>query len=133
MDFQEYKCGSLRAREIEANIKRLKNIEFKKGYEFKQLKKAIQTQGKSDYSMKKALNYMNNYLQELEKYSHLDNYNKLMNELQKYKNPISFYEFMSKNELTQDLTYQSDQYFSQQAFNSYLEDLGININEDSIS
>ena len=132
MDFQEHKCGSARVREIEANIGRLKNIETKTGYDFKKLKEAIQLQGKSDYSMRKSITYKQNYLNVLEKYSHLDNYDKLMDELKKYNNPISFYEFMSQNELTQDLTYQSDQYFTQQAFNSYLHDLGIEIEEDSI-
>ena len=133
MDFQGHKCGSGRVREIEANIGRLKSIETKTGYAFKKLKDAIQTQGKSDYSMRKAINYKQNYLNVLEKYSHLDNYDKLMNELKKHNTPLSFYDFMSQNELSQDLTYQSDQYFTQQAFNSFLEDLGIEIEEDTIS
>lgn len=133
MDFQKHKCGSGRVREIEANIGRLKSIETKTGYAFKKLKEAIQIQGKSDYSMKKAITYKQNYLNVLEKYSHLDNYDKLMNELKKHNNPISFYEFMSQNELSQDLTYQSDQYYTQQAFNSFLQDLGIEIEEDTIS
>lgn len=133
MDFQKHKCGSGRVREIEANIGRLKSIETKTGYAFKKLKEAIQIQGKSDYSMKKAITYKQNYLNVLEKYSHLDNYDKLMNELKKHNNPLSFFEFMSQNELSQDLTYQSDQYYTQQAFNSFLQDLGIEIEEDTIS
>lgn len=133
MDFQKHKCGSGRVREIEANIGRLKSIETKTGYAFKKLKEAIQIQGKSDYSMKKAITYKQNYLNVLEKYSHLDNYDKLMNELKKHSNPLSFFEFMSQNELSQDLTYQSDQYYTQQAFNSFLQDLGIEIEEDTIS
>ena len=40
--------------EIEAQIKNLKQIENKKGYEFKRLKERIQNVGRSDYIMKKA-------------------------------------------------------------------------------
>lgn len=127
------KMGNEHIREIQANINRLKGIEFKKGQEFRDLKRSIQIRGKSDYSYKKALTYMQNYLNELEKYSHLENYDKLMKELEKHKNPFSFYEFMSKNENTKDLYYQSDNYYTQQAFNSYLQDLGIEIDNDSVT
>lgn len=123
MDFREHKCGSERVREITRKIERLKSIEIKVGSEFKNLKKSIQSAGSSDYSMKRAITYMNNYINEMSKYSHLDNYDKLVKAFQKYSNPLSFYKFVSKNELTQDLTYQSDQYYTQQAFNSFLQDL----------
>lgn len=123
MDFRERKCGSERVREITRKIERLKSIEIKVGSEFKNLKKSIQSAGSSDYSMKRAITYMNNYINEMSKYSHLDNYDKLVKVFQKYSNPLSFYKFMSANELTQDLTYQSDQYYTQQAFNSFLQDL----------
>lgn len=131
--FSRVQMGSQRAREIEAQIKNLKQIENKKGYEFKRLKERIQNIGTSDYIFKKATIYRENYIKEMEKYSHLDNYEKLVEKFNTLKNPVNFYEFMSKNELAQDLTYQSDEYFSQQAFNIFLEDLGIEIEEDSIS
>lgn len=131
--FSRVQMGSQRAREIEAQIKNLKQIETKKGYEFKRLKERIQNIGTSDYIFKKATIYRENYIKEMEKYSHLDNYEKLVEKFNTLKNPINFFEFMSKNELTQDLTYQSDEYYSQQAFNGFLQDLGIEIEEDSIS
>lgn len=130
--FSRVQMGSTRQREIEAQLKNLKKIENKTGYEFRRLKELINRTGTSDYTMKKAIVYQENYLRELEKYSHLDNYDKLMKHLKNISNPIKFYEFMSANEMTQDLTYQSDQYYTQEAFNSFVEQLGINIEIDSI-
>ena len=131
--FSKAQMGSERVKEIKRSIERIQGFEGKRGYDFRSLKRYIQNRGTSDYSMRKATTYRENYLNVLEKYSHLDNYDKLMNELDKHKNPLSFYEFMSKNELSQDLTYQSDQYYTQQAFNSFLQDLGIEIDTDSVS
>lgn len=98
--FSRVQMGSIRAREIEAQIRNLKQIENKVGYEFNQLKRRIMTQGQSDYTMKKATIFRENYLREMQKYSHFDNYDKLMNKLNSIKNPVSFYNFVSTNELT---------------------------------
>ncbi len=123
MDFQGLKCGSMRVKEINAQIRNLKSIETKRGFDFRSLKRRIQNIGTSDYSMRRAITYRENYIKDMEKYSHFDNYDKLVALFNKYKNPVSFYELLSKNEMTVDLTYQSEQYYSQQAFNSFLEDL----------
>lgn len=128
--FSRVQMGSIREKEIKAQLKNLKSIESKSGYEFKRLRERIQTSGTSDYSMKKSLVFMENYINEMKKYSHFDNYEKLITKLKSIKNPIEFFNYVSKNELTGDLTYQSDQYFSQQEFNRFIEELGIdNINE----
>lgn len=131
--FSRVQMGSIRAREIEAQIKNLKQIETKVGYEFNMLKRRIASQGASDYTMKKAIVFRNNYIKEMEKYSHFDNYDKLMKKLNSITNPISFFNFVSQNELTGDLTYQSDETYTQEAFNSFVQDFGIEIDEDSIT
>lgn len=131
--FSRVQMGSLRAREIEAQIKNLKQIETKVGYEFNMLKRRIASQGASDYTMKKAIVFRNNYIKEMEKYSHFDNYDKLMKKLNSITNPISFFNFVSQNELTGDLTYQSDETYTQEAFNSFVQDFGIEIEEDSVT
>lgn len=130
--FSRVQMGSQREKEIKRQLENLKSIEIKKGYEFDRLRQRIQTAGTSDYIMRKSIIYQENYLKEMEKYSHFDNYEKLMQVLNSIKNPIKFFEYVSKNELTQDLTYQSDQYFSQQEFNKFLEQLGIDIEFDSM-
>lgn len=131
--FSRAQMGSTRVREIEAQLRNLKQIETKSGYEFQRLRSRIARSGVSDYTMKKAITYQENYIKEMEKYSHFDNYDKLMAKLKSFKNPISFYEFVSKTELTADLTYQSDEYYTQEYFNRFIEDLGIEIENDSIS
>jgi hypothetical protein len=97
--YSRVQMGSIRAREIEAQIKNLKQIETKKGYEFNNLRQRIMSMGRSDYVMKKATIFRENYLKEMQKYSHFDNYEKLMNKLQSIKNPVAFFDFVSQNEL----------------------------------
>lgn len=131
--FSRVQMGSIRAREIEAQIKNLKQIETKRGYEFNALKRRIMSQGASDYTMKKAIVFRENYINEMKKYSHFDNYDKLMKKLNSISNPVSFFNFVSQNELTGDLTYQSDEVYTQEAFNSFVQDFGIEIDEDSLT
>ena len=131
--FSRVQMGSLRAREIEAQIKNLKNIESAVGYEFNRLRERLSRMGTSDYTMKKAIVFRENYINEMKKYSHYDNYDKLMKKLNSITNPISFFNFVSQNELTGDLTYQSDETYTQEAFNSFVQDFGIEIDEDSIT
>lgn len=118
--FTRLEMGSLRAREIQAQIRNLENLENKKGYEFNRLRERIQNIGTQDYIMKKSVIFQENYLKEMEKYKGFNNYEKLMEKLKSIKNPISFFNYVSKNELIQDLTYQSDQYYSQQEFNYFV-------------
>lgn len=130
--YSRVQMGSMRANQIKAQINRLNKLENLKGSEFKNLKKSIKIQGTSDFSMKRAITYRENYIREMKKYSGFDNYEKFMEKLNSIKNPTDFYNFVSKNEITKDLTYQSDQYYAEQEFNVFLEDLGIEIgNEES--
>ena len=131
--FSRAQMGSMRVREINAQIKNLKNIESAVGYEFNRLRERLSRMGTSDYTMKKAIVFRENYLKEMEKYSHFDNYEKLMKKLRSFTNPISFFNFVSQNELTGDLTYQSDETYTQEAFNSFVQDFGIEIDEDSVN
>lgn len=125
--YSRVQMGSIRANQIKAQIKRLNKLENLKGSEFKNLKKSIKIQGTSDFSMKRAITYRDNYIREMKKYSGFDNYEKFMEKLNSIKNPTDFYNFVSKNEITKDLTYQSDQYYAEQEFNLFLEDLGLEI------
>ena len=132
-EFSRVQMGSQRFNQIQSEIKSLKGIERKRGSEFDRLRTRIRNLGVSDYSMKKSFIFRENYIREMEKYSHLDNFDKLINKLSSIKNPIEFYNYVSQHEMTGDLTYQSDQYFAQQEFNSFLHDLGIEIDIDSVS
>ena len=64
--------GSQRAREITRQIERLRDIENRTQYEFKRLKESIKFQGASDFEMKKATIFRENYIKEMEKYKKND-------------------------------------------------------------
>lgn len=134
--YSRVQMGSIRAREIEAQIKNLRKIETKTGYEFRNLINRIKNVGTSDYEMRKAIVYRKNYFTMLESYKNYDNYDLLVNELNKHQNPIEFYDFISQNELLADITFMyevnSDFGLSgvndQMRFNYMIETLGIEVN-----
>ena len=128
--YSRVQMGSVEARTIEAQLKNLANFESKKGYEFKRQKERIKSSGTADYQMRKAITFRENYILEMKKYAHLENYDKLKKKMYSLKNPLDFYDFVSKNELLVDLTYQSDEYYTQEEFNRFVsEDWGILIDE----
>lgn len=131
--FSRVQMGSEEFKELNKTLKSFDRLDKLKGYEYKRIQKRINKYATSDLKMKRSIVYRENYINEMKKYSHFDNYDLLMEKLNSIKNPISFYEYVSQNEFTGDLTYQSDQYYTQEAFNAYLQDLGIEISEDSIS
>lgn len=131
--FSRVQMGSIEYRELINTLKSFEKLNILRGFEYNRLRERINKYATSDLKMKRSINYRENYINEMKKYSHFDNYQLLMEKLNSIKNPINFYEFVSQNEFTGDLTYQSDQYYTQEAFNAYLQDLGIEIKEDSIS
>ena len=130
------KCGSERAREIE-NMLLNTNLQMLERAEdltrFMELKGRIHRLGSEDYYLRKNQTFKENWLKTLEKYSHYDNYDKLLDTLKKYKNPEAFYNFVKDSELGFDFLYQSDEYYTQQEFNNLVEDLGITGLIDSAS
>lgn len=131
--FSRVQMGSFREKEIKRQLEKIKNLENTTGRDFLGLKSRILNNSSANFFIKRALAYQKNYINEMKKYSHFDNYNKLIDKLNSIKNPDEFYKFVSKNEITKDLTYQSDNVYTQEAFNSYLEELGIELENDSMS
>ena len=127
--YSRAQMGSIRVREIEAQLRNLKQIESKKGYQFERLRQRIHNIGTSDYNMRRAITYRNNYINEMKKYSHLKNYELLKEKMESLSNPVDFYEFVKDKELVKDLTYQSDEYYKQAEFNEFLRDWEIEVEE----
>lgn len=125
--------GSTTYRKLMNNIEKFTNYEANKGYDFKEMRNVMYSIGDKDYTVRKAIVYRDNYIKVMKKYEHFDNYKLLERKMQSLKNPVEFFEFFDKDEITVDLTYQSDQFYSQQEFNSFLERLGIDIDEDTIN
>lgn len=101
--YSRAQMGSIRAREIEAQIKALQGIEQKAGEAFKRLTGRIKYLGVSDWSLRKATIYRENYLKAIESISGFKNYDILLQKLKSISNPISFFEFIQQNEILSDL------------------------------
>lgn len=131
----KWEMGSERAREIE-NMLLTTNLQMLERTEdlsrFLQLKSRIHKLGTEDYYIRKNEIFKQNWINVLERYSHFDNYDKVINLLGK-KKPEEFYEIIRKSELALDFLYQSDEYYTQQDFNNLAQDLGINNLIDSAS
>lgn len=80
-----------------------------------------------DEGLRKARLFKANYMKEMEKYKGFAGYDALLSKLKGIRNPKTFYKYVSKNELAGDLTYQSDQYFTQEAFLNFAKSLGVDI------
>lgn len=128
-NFSRAQMGSVRVQEIKSQIESLKEVETQTGYELKRLKEKIMNQGRSDFEFRKAIVYRENYIKEMEKYQNFENYNLLVKKLNSIKDPIKFFEYVSQTEITGDLTYNSDMYYSQADFNYFLNQLGIALDE----
>lgn len=131
--FSRAQMGSQRVQEIQSQIKNLRKIETLKGADFKRLRERIVSMGKSDYTYKRALQFRENYIKLMkEKYKNFENYDKFIAKLESITNPIEFFNFVSVNELTQDLTYQSDEMYSQESFNAFISQFGVEISQSDI-
>lgn len=95
--------GDKRIREIESTIKNLNELESTKGYDFKRISNRAKALGNLDLELQRAKVYKENYLNALEQMSGYQNYDKLLNELNKIKNPIKFYEYIQKSNVLSDL------------------------------
>lgn len=111
--FSKAQMGNLTYRDLQAQLRNVKKIETAQQADFQRLRKRLSNIGTSDYEMRRAIIYRDNYLQVMQRYSHLENYDLLMDTLKAIRNPIKFYDFVKNDELAVDLTYQSDQYFTQ--------------------
>lgn len=132
--FSKAQMGSMRYNELLAQLENVKEFEEKSEYELIKMKRRLWKQGASDIEMKRAIVYRENYYNVIkDRYSNFDGYDKLEFLFKSLKNPLKFYDFMVErdNELLIDLTYQSEQYYTQQEFNRFLESLGININSSN--
>lgn len=131
--YSRVQMGSLRYRELEAQLKNLKTLESKQGYEFERLRNRIKNVGTSDYNMRRAITYRQNYMEMIKAYQNFDNYNVLINKLNSLQNPLEFYDYVSQNELLADITFMYDlnsgvalgTINDEQIFNNMLESLNL--------
>lgn len=88
---------------LKSNISNLKNFENLKNLDFKDTLKRIHRLGSKDYELIRAERYRQNYYKALEQISNYQNFEKFKKRLDRFKNPISFYNFIQKSEIMKDL------------------------------
>lgn len=117
--------------DIESKLKELRNWEYKRGDEFRDIVGGIFYKTSSDMEYKRALNYMNNYKRTMEKYEGFANYDILKEKMNSITNPLDFYKYVGTNELLQDLQYQSDEQYTQERFNDFVSMWGLDLEDDT--
>lgn len=130
--YSKAQMGSVRYREVLAELDRLGKLESKKGYQFRNLITHINNFGTYDYEMRKAFIYRENYLNTIKKqFFNLDGYDKLKEKFERIKNPIDFFKMIKStgNDNIIDLDYVSDNTLTQEQFYKFLEDFNIDFDK----
>lgn len=118
--------GSLEVNRLKKQAENIKGWQSKTQSSFRRNIESIKNLGRLDYDYRKAEIYQQNYKDEMAKYSSYDNYQQFEKFVNRYKNPISFWNRVKNHEVLKDLTYQSEQTYSQAEFNAFLvKDIGI--------
>lgn len=94
--------GDERLSQIESILESFENLENKKGFEFKRTKERILLQGSIDINLKRAETFRTNFLESMKEASTMEGYDKLVNSLNKIKNPIDFYNKVRKSQIAMD-------------------------------
>lgn len=121
---------SQKQKSLEAKLRDYKKLYKLTGKDFKRRAKELGI-NQNELKYRRAYVFRENYMKVMrEKYKDFENFNKFESWARKHKNPISFYEALPDGEFyPDDLQYQSDVVFSQENFNSFLENFGIKIEE----
>lgn len=101
--YSRVQMGSVEANQILGQIRSLKKLEEKSGYDFKRIKIRLEDLGRSDYKMVKSLIYRENFMKALEPSSNLEGYDILISKLNRIKNPINFYNYIQQSNVFSDL------------------------------
>ena len=144
MESKSIGMGDQRMKEINRTIASFDKLENKKGDEFQRTKRRIFIEGTSDRELYKAKIFRDNMYKALEELKSYDNYEVLKKELDKYKNPLTFYEKVKNNDILMDIFkwYRGEDgsiliYGSfesvQEAFNSMVEKMGLELEIPNIA
>ena len=122
------KCGNEEYRKLEAQLKSIQNVYKKRGTEFKKVVASIENLGSSDYEVRQALLYRDNYLKMFEQFKNSDYYEAIVKKIKSYKNPISFYNKISSltyGEYIRDIKFMYDSKQAELILRQMAEELGI--------
>lgn len=101
--YSRVQMGSREAEAMLAQIRSIKSLNNKRGFEYDRIRIRLEDLGRSDYNMVKSVIYRENFMKALESSSSLDGYDLLVKKLNSIKNPIKFYEYIQKSNVFSDL------------------------------
>lgn len=121
---------SQKQKELERKLRDYKKLYKLTGKDFKRRARELGI-NQTELQYRRSYIFRQNYMKVMrEKYSDFENFDKFEKWARKHKNPVRFYEALPDGEFyPDDLQYQSDVVFTQENFNSFLESLGIQIEE----
>lgn len=103
--------GDERLSEIRAIEESFNKLETKTGASLDRLKERIFSVGRSDYKLSQDKLFMDNFYKALDDIQNFENYDVLLKELKKIKNPTKFYEYVKQSPVLMDifLWYKADE------------------------
>lgn len=106
----------------------------KRKQKIEEAKARIENWGSADFEMRSAIIYRENYLSMLkDKFSGFENYDKLVEKVKSYSNPINFYKSLRNTEHGEelaDISFMYDTNEVQKIFNELCKELNIDIEEE---
>ena len=96
MGYKEYE-------EILSKIRNIKNLEINTKGDFTRLKERLEKLGSLDYRKMKATIFRQNFMTALENSKDLQGYELLKKKLNRFKNPVSFYNYVKKSDIFMDI------------------------------
>lgn len=106
----------------ERRLEKINDLYNFSGGSFRDLREQVFRQGNRDWILRRQKQFMENYKDAFEKYSHFTNYKQWQIILDYYKrNPEGFYNSMKTDIELKDLDYNSDETFTEAEFDRFLE------------
>ena len=129
------KCGNEEYRKLEAELKSIQNVFKKRGKEFRKAVSTIENIGSSDYEIRQALLYRENYLKMFEQFKNSEYYDAIVKKIKSYENPLTFYnkiKSLSYGEYLADIKYMYDSKQAELILGQMAEELGIEVQDIDI-
>lgn len=126
------KCGNEEYRKLEAELKTIQNVFKKRGKEFQKAVSTIENIGSSDYEVRQALLYRENYLKMFEQFKNSEYYEAIVKKIKSYENPLTFFnkiKSLSYGEYLADIKYMYDSKQAELILGQMAEELGIEVQD----
>lgn len=101
--FSRAEMGSEEKRRLESTLKSLEKLETTTGYEFERISQRIRKLGTTDYTLRKAYVFRENFMEELEKLkNNSPEFQEVFEHFNSIKDPITFFNETQKSNALQD-------------------------------